>query len=300
MADIQLGCQTLLHASLSNNTWSVYTNALKTFNTFRQQYGLMNMWPAPESQIACFISYCFNQGFLPATVSTYLSAVSYIHKIKHYSDPTQSFLIKKILDGLKRLRSRSDIRAPITYDILVQICQVLPFVCFNTYEIALFRAIFSLAYFGLLRVGELVYTDKHQAGYSLCFDDVRFVANQMTVRIKMSKTNRSGIPEFLHIPSVHDKKVCPVLAMKQYIQLRSSFSGPLFCHANGLPATRYQFGAVLSKSLSYLGLPLRCYKSHSFRIGRSTTLAMAGVPSEQIKRMGRWKSNAYTTYIRCN
>ena len=85
--------------------------------------------------------------------------------------------------------------------------------------------------------------------------------------------------------------------MKQYIRLWSAFSGPLFCHANGFPLTRYQFGAVLSKSLSNLGLPLSCYKSHSFRIGHATTLAMAGIPTEQIKSMGRWKSNIYTTYI---
>ena len=256
------------------------------------------MWPATESQIACFLSYCFQQGFSPSSVSTYLSAISFIHKMNQFSDPTQSFFIKKIVNGFRRLRSRSDVRAPITYDILVKICQVLPFVCYNTYEALLFKATFSLAYFGLLRVGELVLTGKNQTGYPLCFDDISFVSNIMTVRIRMSKTNRSGTPEFLHIPAVFDNWVCPVHAMKQYIRLRSAFSGPLFCHANGFPLTRYQFGAVLSKSLSYLGLPLSCYKSHSFRIGRATTLAMAGVPTEQIKSMGRWKSNVYTTYIR--
>ena len=135
-------------ATALGNMRTVYINALKTFNAFRQQYGLRNMWPATESQIACFLSYCFQQGFSPSSVSTYLSAISFIHKMIQFSDPTQSFFIKKIVNGFRRLRSRSDVRAPITYDILVKICQVLPFVCYNTYEALLFKTTFSLAYFG--------------------------------------------------------------------------------------------------------------------------------------------------------
>lgn len=141
----------MLSASLSENTRAVYNNVMNSFNIFRQQYVLTNSWPVPVPHVASYTYYCFHQGYSPASVSTYLSAISYFHKLQRLQDPTQSFIIKKILEGFRRLRARPDIRAPITYDILVKICQVLQFVCYSNYEVALFRAAFSLAYFRLLR-----------------------------------------------------------------------------------------------------------------------------------------------------
>ena len=37
---------------------------------------------------------------------------------------------------------------------------------------------------------------------------------------------------------------------------------------------------------------------HSFRIGAAITARQANVPDILIKMMGRWKSNAYQSYIR--
>lgn len=298
MEDIQLGCNVLLAASVSENTKVVYRNALKCFYDFRRRYALASLWPVPVLHVATFVSYCFRQGYSPATVTTYLSSLTFVHKIRNVADPADSFIIKKILEGFRRLRSRRDIRAPITQDILLKICQVLPLICYNNYEFALFKATFCLAYYGLFRVGELVQTDQRQAGYALQLDDIKFSNDLLVVRIRVCKNNHSGKPLFLHINSVRDKSICPVNAMNKYIKLRSTVQGNLFCHASGLPLTRYQFGAILSKSVSHIGLPTAYYKSHSFRIGRATSLAIAGVSGDQIKTMGRWKSNTYCKYIR--
>lgn len=284
---------------MSENTKLVYTNAVNCFNDFRLRYRFFAVWPVPVSHVASFVSYCFQQGYSPATVATYLSSLSFVHKLRHFPDPTESFVIKKILEGFKRLGSRQDNRAPITKDILIQICHTLQFICFSHYEVILFRACFSLAYFGLFRVGELVHTDQRQAGYALKLDDIKFGQNIVKVRVRVSKTNHTSQPVFLHIGAISDKNICPVQALHNYMCMRSSRPGNLFCHVDGSPLTRYQFGAVLSKSISHIGLPLGHYKSHSFRIGRATTLAMSGVPSDQIKLMGRWRSNAYSNYVRC-
>jgi hypothetical protein len=73
-------------------------------------------------------------------------------------------------------------------------------------------------------------------------------------------------------------KVCPLV------------EGPLFCHFDGRPLSKYQFSALLKKSLGVLGLADANFKSHSFRIGMVTTLAMEGMSDENIKFIRRWKS----------
>jgi hypothetical protein len=62
--------------------------------------------------------------------------------------------------------------------------------------------------------------------------------------------------------------------------------------------SRYQFNAVLKKSLAYLHVPAQRYKNHSFRIGMTIALSEEGRSDEEIKRMGRWKSRAFEGYIR--
>ena len=86
--------------------------------------------------------------------------------------------------------------------------------------------------------------------------------------------------------------------MQQFLRLGSSRPGNLFIHANGLPVMRYQFGAILIKAIAQVGLSGSYYKSHSFRIGRATDLAVAGVSCDEIKASGRWQSSCFNTYVR--
>ena len=46
-----------------------------------------------------------------------------------------------------------------------------------------------------------------------------------------------------------------------------------------------------------LGFPAEQYAGHSFRRGGATSLAMAGVPENLIKVLGRWLSFAYQGYM---
>ena len=89
----------------------------------------------PVSDLAFFVSFC------------YMSAISFVHKLRNMDDPIESFVIRKILEGFKRLQSTKDLRAPITEDILIRIVQSLPFICYNRYELALFHSVYSLAFF---------------------------------------------------------------------------------------------------------------------------------------------------------
>jgi len=57
--------------------------------------------------IAHFISFLYIQDYQPSTIASYVSALSYVHKMKLYDDPTDSFYIKKILKGTQNFEKIS-------------------------------------------------------------------------------------------------------------------------------------------------------------------------------------------------
>ena len=48
--------------------------------------------PATPGMVIGFIAYLFDNGRACATITSYISAVAYFHKIQGYTDPTTSFL----------------------------------------------------------------------------------------------------------------------------------------------------------------------------------------------------------------
>lgn len=86
--------------------------------------------------------------------------------------------------------------------------------------------------------------------------------------------------------------------MREFVKIRPSGEGTLFCHFDKSPLTKYQFNAVIKKALSVCGLQGLRFTSHSFRIGAATTAFELGVPQEDIQRMGRWRSDSVFSYIR--
>ena len=71
----------------------------------------------------------------------------------HNSDPTKTFIVHKLLQGMKRSNPSTDSRLPITLDILNILLPKLQIICKSMHEGALFKAAFTLA-FSTLRIGE--------------------------------------------------------------------------------------------------------------------------------------------------
>lgn len=289
----------LLGACVALNTASTYRTAVCSFNNFRLQYGFPVDYPGRADHFVMYISYCFEMGFSPSTIRSYISGLSFYHKLHNWFDPLELFVVKKLLEGYSRSRRRVDNRAPVTPQILHSICTLLPSICYNDYEAILFKAAYLLAYFGLLRVSEVVHSTWQHHGRALLLDDIKFDHScAVVVAIRQSKTCQMGEPTYLRIPCEADSNMCPVCSLKKYLAVRPSTQGYFFKHKNDKPLTRAQFSAVLAKCISsspYKGANLL---SHSFRIGRASELASKGVPDEAIMKLGRWRSAAYSTYIR--
>ena len=285
---------------MTPNTHAVYNNALSAFGSFRQKYNFSVVWPVPVPHLTLFIAYCFEQGYSPATVSSYMSGISFYHKISSLQDSTSNFVFKKLLEGFKRTRKRRDVRAPITEGILQKICITLNQVCYNEYEYYLFKAAYLLAYFGLLRISELVFTSHLMSNRPLMCNDIQLVEGDSAVliTIRISKTNQRGLPCTLRIPATDNPLFCCVTAVQSYLKYRPHNAPYFLVHRDGAPLTRGQFCSVLAKTLHFLRLPTSIYTSHSFRIGRATDLASKGVLTSNIQKLGRWSTNTVERYIR--
>ena len=205
------------------------------------------------------------------------------------------------MKGLSRTAPNKDSRKPITFEKLQNIICCLASVCKNSFEAVLFRTMFSVAFFGFFRVSELLGQEPSLRGgrKGIQREDINVLYPQAVIRLAGSKTDQQGKGHMVVLDHVSNHQtICPVMLLARYLELSPGSTGSLFVHLDGSEVTRYQFQSVLKKAADFLGWPTKGFSSHSFRIGAATTAAANGMQAEKLMEKGRWKSNAYRSYIR--
>ena len=235
-------------------------------------------------------------------LTSYLSAVGYVRKIKGYSDPTKSFLIHKLLTALSH-RRLADLRLPITRPVLHELVKSLQHTNSSVHQRCLYSAMFLLAFYGFFRIGELAAKSADCTNSVLRLQDLKFLMQHgqpqmIKIIITTFKHNTDSKPFEILIEREDTLPYCPVQALVDYCKLRGALPGTLFCRPNLAPITVYQFNTELSRCLQFCGLDTRRFKGHSFRIGAASLAAGKGFSDAQIRTLGRWKSDAFKLYIR--
>ncbi|XP_077774252.1 integrase/recombinase xerD homolog [Podarcis muralis] len=290
-------------ASVAPSTLRSYKKAWSDFLKFRNKTcAIRNNAPPVKPEVLAYLVYLRRLGRAPRTLNLQAAAISFFCKAVFSTDPCDDFVIRRTLEGWRRLQPPShDMGRPITFDILSQIHKRLRTVCWSRYEARLFSAAYSIAFFGALRVGELVY-EAGQHGFSrgLLLSDVTLSREDLVVRIRSSKTDQYGRGALVQLMATDSPGPCPVKDTRRFLSMRVNSAGPLLIHADGLPLTRHQFTRVMRLALAACGIPAADFASHSFRIGAATTAMHLGLTAERIRDVGRWKSDAYKRYLRKN
>jgi hypothetical protein len=86
--------------------------------------------------------------------------LSYYLKFKGKPNITNNFIIKKLVNGDKRLAAGPDIRRPLTVTVLGHLLQALAHVTKAYNQRIMFEAMFLLASFAFLRIGEITSRSK--------------------------------------------------------------------------------------------------------------------------------------------
>ena len=294
-----------MHSAISPGSRKTYEQAWNHFLDFSTRYcGTASpQLPLSVSDIVLFVAYLSAKKLAPSTISTYISALSYVHKIGSFSDPTKAFVVHKIMTAQSRLCSKPDIRLPITRSILHKLVQALNHTITPAYQILLFQTMFLVAFYGFFRVGELTTKTPERRHSVLQFQSLSFLKSRNEVQaaklvITDYKHNTTGRPFSIIIHRESTVHCCPVEFLLRWCRMRGSNSGPLFCLADGSAVKTEVFTRQLKGALAFCDLDCSSYKSHSFRIGAASLAAENGMSDAQIRGLGRWKSDAFKLYIR--
>ncbi len=282
---------------MAKASWSTYQTALQSCNSFLTSYGLPTTLPLQSASVALYLSYLHEKGYSPNTLPTHTSAIAHIHHLLGLPDPTESFLVKKVLQGAKNLNPTCDPRLPITLPILFRLVDALRHVCVTTWHCTLFRSMFLMAFFGFLRVGEMT-ASTNAAHNTLTVDCIQPVKGTSKLRLHFRRYKHGKRHADIILEPQANVRYCPVRAWNEYVALRGLQPGYMFLLATGQPISRRVFADQLALCLKTCNLSPTLYKTHSFRIGAATYAAEQGRSALQIQALGRWSSMAFLKYIR--
>ena len=141
------------------------------------------------------------------------------------------YLVAYVLKGFQRLNPTKDSRAPVTLQMLKGFPLALKYVTVSKYEALLFSTAFSIAFFGFLRIGEMIACGKSSDNSHLIHNtDVAIYEQNVEITLRFSKTDQLGkSAKLLFYPS-QEAHICPVSLTKQFLKVRPKVQGPLFCH----------------------------------------------------------------------
>ena len=287
--------------SMAKSTKNCYTRAWELFGmcmvalnlTFR---GLIDL-PLHYSKILLYIGFLHMNGYSSSTITTYVSALGYIHKIKGLVNPTTMLVVQKALSAANKLNPSVDSRLPITLTILEQLNLALCHTVSCPYNRVLLQAMNTTAFYGLMRIGEI--TTDTDGGISLMLSNITIFKTYIVLKITKFKYNLKRQPFDIVLCRQAQLSICPFTSLINYLKYRGLKPGPLFCFPNMQPISRDFFISKLNMNLTFCGLNIKLYKSHSYRIGGASYYASMGLSDEELRLLGRWKGDTFKRYIRC-
>ncbi len=119
----------------------------------------------------------------------------------------------------------------------------------------------------------------------------------MTLTLPSSKTDQNHISIEIQLAPT-SSQLCPVAALNE---LYSSFphpqNDPLFSRTHARPFMKQFVIQTIRRLLLQASIPTHGFSGHSLRKGAAVTAAVNGMSRDEIKLLGRWKSDAVDVYI---
>ena len=268
----------------------------------------LDVMPKLWEDTSLFMAYLIEKGAQSGTIKLYVSAIKRTLLNDKYKWKDELILLSSLTRACKLVNDRVKTRLPIHCNLLEMILfEIGRIYGEQPYLKCMYKALFALGYYGLLRVGEL-----KASPHTIKARDVHMGVNEdkILVILYSSKTHDEGDrPQQVKITTNDTEKsghyvhrnFCPFKSMREYMHIRGaydSYSESLFIYRDKLTVGEDPACRLLRKAIDAIGLDSSIYDMHSLRIGRASDLIKYNYSVEEVKRLGSWKSNVVYKYIR--
>ncbi|NQW06985.1 MAG: tyrosine-type recombinase/integrase, partial [Candidatus Pelagibacter sp.] len=259
-----------LQSSKALNTVRAYKSDFNDFGLFCSQNGFKSL-PSEPKIVSLYLTHLSTKEVKMSTLKRRLVSIGVIHKLKgHYLDTKHPAIIENIMGIKRRKGSFQNGKKPLLISYLKQLINTIDEQDKEEIKKLRDRSIILIGFSGGFRRNEIV---------SLDWDDLDFVPEGLKINIKRSKTDQFGEGFTKALPYFESSQYCPVVSLKNWIEISKITSGPLFrrfIKGSKLSENRLtdQTVALLIKEyLSLTGIDSKNYSGHSLRSGFATSAA---------------------------
>ena len=276
-----------LKSSKANNTVRAYKSDFNDFGLFCAQNGFKSL-PSEPKIVSLYLTHLSTKEVKMSTLKRRLVSIGVIHKLKgYYLDTKHPIIIENIMGIKRRKGSFQKGKKPLLINNLKLVIDVIDEYNNDNIKKLRDRSIILIGFSGGFRRNEIV---------SLDYDDLDFVSEGLKISLKRSKTDQYGEGSIKGIPYFDNTQYCPVLSLKNWIEVSSINSGPLFrrfSKGSKLSENRLTDQTVallIKKYLKLAGIDNKNYSGHSLRSGFPTSAAESGAEERSIMAMTGHKS----------
>ena len=210
-----------------------------------------------------------------STIKRRLAAIKVIHNISNNYIDIKHPIINENLIGIKRkIGIFQKGKTPLTLMNLKKIIYEIDKE--NNNNKIRDKAIILLGFAGAFRRSELV---------SILYEDLDFVEEGVKIFIRKSKTDQSGEGMLKAIPYFSNKELCPVLAVKKWIDSLNEIRNKFLFNMSDK-----NIALIIKKYTAKIGLDSSQFAGHSLRSGFATVTAEMGAEEREIMSMTGHKS----------
>ena len=271
-----------LRSSKASNTVRAYKSDFNDFGLFCAKNGFKSL-PSEPKIVSLYLTHLSTKDIKISTLKRRLVSIGMVHKLKgHYLDTKHPVIIENIMGIKRRKGSIQNGKKPLLINSLKLIIKVINEQKKEKIKKLRDKSIILIGFSGGFRRNEIV---------SLNYEDLEFVSEGLKIAIRRSKTDQFGEGSIKALPYFDNSEYCPVITLKQWLEVSKINSGPVFRRfSKGSKLLEHRLtdqtvALLIKEYLNLAGIDSKNYSGHSLRSGFATTAAESGAEERSIMAM---------------